>query len=55
MKSIIIITTSIILASLVIFLIPLIDEFETFNCITIPCEMPKISIIEKIQQLFFEN
>ncbi len=29
---------------LVIFFIPLIDEFETFNYITTPCTMPKITI-----------
>ena len=34
---------------LVIFFIPLIDEFETFNCITAPCIMPKISIFESLQ------
>ncbi len=55
MKSIVLISLFIILALLIIFLIPLIDEFETFNCITTPCEMPKITLVEKIQQLFFEN
>ena len=34
---------------LVIFFIPLIDEFETFNCITTPCIMPKITIFESLQ------
>ena len=34
---------------LVIFFIPLIDEFETFNCITTPCTMPKITIFESFQ------
>ena len=34
---------------LVIFFIPLIDEFETFNCITTPCTMPKITIFESLQ------
>ena len=34
---------------LVIFFIPLIDEFKTFNCITPPCIMPKITIFESIQ------
>lgn len=33
---------------IVIFFIPLIDEFETFNCIT-PCGIQKITIVEKIQ------
>ncbi len=34
---------------IVIFFIPLIDEFETFNCITTPCIMPKITIFESLQ------
>lgn len=34
---------------LVIFFIPLIDEFEIFNCITTPCIMPKITIFESLQ------
>ena len=34
---------------LVIFFIPLIDEFETFNCITTPCTVPKITIFESLQ------
>jgi hypothetical protein len=34
---------------LVIFYIPIIDEFETFNCITTPCIMPKITIFESLQ------
>ena len=34
---------------MVLFFIPLIDEFETFNCITEPCIMPKISIFESLQ------
>ena len=34
---------------LVTFFIPLIDEFETFNCITTPCTMPKITIFESLQ------
>jgi len=33
---------------LVIFFIPLIDEFETFNCIT-TCTVPKITIFESLQ------
>ena len=33
----------------VIFFVPLIDEFETFNCITTPCIMPKITIFESFQ------
>jgi hypothetical protein len=38
----------------VIFFIPLINEFETFNCITAPCEMPKITIFESFQKQFFD-
>ena len=53
MKSVIVIVIAVALA--VIFLIPFIDEFETFNCITTPCEMPKITIAEKIEQSFIEN
>jgi hypothetical protein len=34
---------------IVIFFIPLIDEFETFNCITTPCIIPKITIFESLQ------
>lgn len=34
---------------LVIFFIPLIDEFEIFNCITTPCILPKITIFESLQ------
>ena len=34
---------------IVIFFIPLIDEFETFNCITTPCIVPKITIFESLQ------
>jgi len=53
MKLIVVIVIAVALA--VIFLIPFIDEFETFNCITTPCEMPKITIAEKIEQSFIEN
>jgi hypothetical protein len=42
----------IVLTLMTIFLIPFIDEFETFNCITAPCDMPKITIAEKIGQSF---
>jgi hypothetical protein len=42
----------IVLTLIIFFLIPFIDEFETFNCITAPCDMPKITIAEKIGQLF---
>jgi hypothetical protein len=55
MKPIIIIVITVAVALAVIFLIPFIDEFETFNCITTPCEMPKITIVEKIEQSFIEN
>lgn len=43
---------AIVLALMILFLIPFIDEFETFNCITAPCDMPKITIAEKIGQSF---
>ncbi len=39
----------------IIFGVPFIDEFETFNCITTPCEMPKITIAEKIGQSSVSN
>jgi hypothetical protein len=53
MKSILlIIGVIVIVLALMIFLIPFIDEFETFNCITAPCDMPKITIAEKIGQSF---
>jgi hypothetical protein len=55
MNFLIIISILFISFFLVIFLIPFIDEFETFNCITTPCDMPKITIAEKIHQLFHEN
>ena len=55
MNFLIIISISFIPFFVVIFLIPFIDEFETFNCITTPCDMPKITIVEKIQQLFHGN
>jgi hypothetical protein len=55
MKSVIIITIIIALTLGVIFLIPFIDEFEVFNCITTPCEMPKITIAEKIGQSFIRE
>ena len=38
----------------VVLFIPLVNEFETFNCITTPCEMPKITIFESLQKQFFE-
>ena len=38
----------------VVFFIPLIDEFETFNCITTPCEMPKITIFESMKKQLSE-
>ena len=38
----------------VIFFIPLVDEFETFNCITTPCEMPKITIFESMKKQLSE-
>ena len=36
-----------------IFVVPLVNEFETFNCITTPCEMPKITIFESLQKQYF--
>jgi len=52
---IIIIISIVILLLVGVFFIPFMDEFETFNCITTPCEMPKITIFEKIQQLVVGN
>jgi hypothetical protein len=54
MKYILLITgvIVIVLVLMTLFLIPFIDEFETFNCITAPCNMPKITIAEKIGQSF---
>ena len=46
---IIILISLISLFILVIFFIPIIDEFETFNCITTPCMIPKITIFESLQ------
>ena len=48
----IIVVIAIVLTLMTLFLIPFIDEFETFNCITAPCDMPKITIAEKIGQSF---
>jgi len=53
-KSLIIITIVIISVLVVIFFIPVLDEFETFNCITTPCIMPKITIYESLQIQFPE-
>jgi len=53
-KNLIIISTLIISVLIVIFFVPLIDEFETFNCITTPCEMPKITIYESVQTMSIE-
>ena len=55
MNFLIIISISFVSFFIVIFLIPFIGEFETFNCIIAPCDMPKITIAEKIQQLFHGN
>ncbi len=52
MKPVMIIAIAVVLALVIIFLVPFIDEFETFNCITTPCDMPKITIAEKIGQSF---
>ncbi|WP_016939537.1 hypothetical protein [Nitrosopumilus sp. SJ] len=40
------------ITSIVVFFVPLVDEFETFNCITTPCEMPKITIFESFQKQY---
>lgn len=40
------------ISSIVVFSVPLVDEFETFNCITTPCEMPKITIFESFQKQY---
>ena len=53
-KNLIIITIVIISVLVVIFFIPVLDEFETFNCITTPCIMPKITIYESLQIQFPE-
>ena len=45
-KNIVIIIGIVIFVLIVIFFVPLIDEFEIFNCITTPCIMPKITIHE---------
>jgi len=39
----------------VVFFIPIIDEFETFNCITTPCIMPKITIFESLQNSLIDS
>jgi len=53
-KSIVITISCVIsVSAMVIFFIPLVDEFETFNCITTPCEMPKITIFESFQKQYF--
>jgi len=43
-RNIAIIIGIVIFVLIVIFFAPLVDEFETFNCITTPCVMPKITI-----------
>lgn len=53
MRQIIIIIIVFVLFFATIFFVPFIDEFETFNCITAPCDIPKITIAEKIQESFF--
>lgn len=40
------------ISSIVILFVPLVNEFETFNCITTPCEMPKITIFESFQKQY---
>jgi len=53
-KNLVIISIVTIFVLIVIFFIPIIDEFETFNCITTPCIMPKITIYESLQIQFSE-
>jgi len=43
-RNIAIIVGIVIFILIVVFFVPLVDEFETFNCITTPCIMPKITI-----------
>ncbi len=43
-RNIALIIAAVIFVLIVVFFVPLIDEFETFNCITTPCIMPKITI-----------
>ncbi len=50
----VIIPIIVISALVVVFFIPLIDEFETFNCITTPCIMPKITIFKSLQTPLLE-
>ncbi len=33
--------------------VPVIDEFEVFNCITTPCDMPQITITQYIEREYF--
>jgi hypothetical protein len=55
MNRVLAITSVIIISALiVVFFVPLIDEFETFNCITTPCIMPKITIYESLQAQYPE-
>ncbi len=49
--SVIILSLIVIGIFLTVFVIPFVDEFETINCITAPCNIPKITIMEKIQQI----
>ncbi len=55
MNTVSIIGIAFVLVFGIIFGVPFIDEFETFNCITTPCEMPKITIAEKIGQSSVSN
>jgi len=41
------------LVSVVVFAVPVVDEFPVFNCITTPCEMPKITIHQYIEREYF--
>ncbi|MFQ5781922.1 MAG: thermonuclease family protein [Nitrosopumilus sp.] len=45
----------VLLLFVAIFVVPFVDKFQTFNCITTPCEMPKITIAQKIWQSYTES
>ncbi len=51
-RSIAIIIGIVIFVLIIVFFVPLVDEFETFNCITIPCMMPKITIHQSLHNQY---
>ena len=51
-RSIAIIIGIVIFVLIIVFFVPLIDEFKTFNCITTPCIMPKITIHQSLHNQF---